>query len=488
MSSTITPKALGQRVRQLRTRKGLTQQDLAGEDYSKSYISAIEQGKTRPSLEALQRMASKLEVPAGLLLDPDAPGFAPFDPEAMPRRVRRRKGMLAGMNGRNGDRPHPDLQLMEAELLIATGHAEQALTILPSLLPPTEESESPRPGDPSVIQKTYHLLAEANLQLERPSEVFGYLEAGMELATRLGDRDSLERMRNLLGLAHYQAGQPLSALEEHRTCLEAVEAGAVRDPNFKLLVSNNMANDYAALHDSERAAGAYKDAADLLAKLGSFDSQAEAYWELAAAQQELGNYTPARRYASRALNVYEAQNNVLLVAQMESRYGLMLLKMGKAEEAEQYLTHSLELCEGLKMDCDTVLALNNLLRVSLERGDLQTAGERSEKAVELGRAALGAAEAAGSRNGRKAFAQSVAKARRALAGALTLAGEVATAKDDHKTADKLFSEAIQIIEVAPPDGSSGEIYQRYAQVLAGRGQHEKASKYFERAYQALAKA
>jgi len=30
-----------------------------------------------------------------------------------------------------------------------------------------------------------------------------------------------------------------------------------------------------------------------------------------------------------------------------------------------------------------------------------------------------------------------------------------------------------------------DIYQRYAQVLATRGQHEKASKYFERAYNAV---
>src|ERR671930_198004 len=100
MVTNLTAKALGQRIRQLRTRKGLTQQDLAGNDYSKSYISAIEQGKTRPSLEALQRMATRLDVPASLLLDPEAPGFAPVDPEAMPRRVRRRRGVHGGAEGR----------------------------------------------------------------------------------------------------------------------------------------------------------------------------------------------------------------------------------------------------------------------------------------------------------------------------------------------------------------------------------------------------
>src|SRR5919204_6386713 len=109
MVTNLTAKALGQRIRQLRTRKGLTQQDLASNDYSKSYISAIEQGKARPSLEALQRMATRLDVPASLLLDPGAPGFAPVDPEAMPRRVRRRRGVHGSLNGRVMDLEEIDL-------------------------------------------------------------------------------------------------------------------------------------------------------------------------------------------------------------------------------------------------------------------------------------------------------------------------------------------------------------------------------------------
>src|SRR6478672_4009711 len=111
MVTTLSARVLGQRIRQVRTRRGLTQQDLAGDDYSKSYISAIEQGKTRPSLEALQRMASRLEVPASLLLDPGAPGFAPIDPEVMPRRVRRRRGARGSADGQAIDVEEVDLQL-----------------------------------------------------------------------------------------------------------------------------------------------------------------------------------------------------------------------------------------------------------------------------------------------------------------------------------------------------------------------------------------
>ncbi len=149
MITTISARVLGQRIRQLRTRRGLTQQDLAGEDYSKSYISAIEQGKTRPSLEALQRIASRLEIAAGQLLDPDAPGFVPADPESMPRRVRRRRGVRAGESLGIYDPAYQDLQISRAELYLHTSRPSQALEILRPMLPEENGgSAAPATGGP----------------------------------------------------------------------------------------------------------------------------------------------------------------------------------------------------------------------------------------------------------------------------------------------------------------------------------------------------
>src|SRR6266542_6461648 len=58
---------LGERVRQLRVAAGLTQSDLAGERFSKEYVSQIERGKTRPTHETVDWLASKLGVDAGFL-------------------------------------------------------------------------------------------------------------------------------------------------------------------------------------------------------------------------------------------------------------------------------------------------------------------------------------------------------------------------------------------------------------------------------------
>src|SRR5436190_20550797 len=58
---------LGERVRQLRVAAGLTQTDLAGDRFSKEYVSQIERGKTRPTRETIDWLAAKLGVDANFL-------------------------------------------------------------------------------------------------------------------------------------------------------------------------------------------------------------------------------------------------------------------------------------------------------------------------------------------------------------------------------------------------------------------------------------
>src|SRR5881392_4434320 len=58
---------LGERVRQLRSAAGLTQSDVAGDRFSKEYVSQIERGKTRPTRETIEWLAARLGVDPGFL-------------------------------------------------------------------------------------------------------------------------------------------------------------------------------------------------------------------------------------------------------------------------------------------------------------------------------------------------------------------------------------------------------------------------------------
>lgn len=61
----------GQRVRELRSRKGLSQEDLAlACDLDRSYIGGIERGERNVSLVNIQKIAAALRVPIKELFQP----------------------------------------------------------------------------------------------------------------------------------------------------------------------------------------------------------------------------------------------------------------------------------------------------------------------------------------------------------------------------------------------------------------------------------
>src|SRR5256714_15006539 len=58
---------LGERLRQLRVSSNMTQTELAGDRFSKEYVSQIERGKTRPTRETIEWLGQRLGVRAGFL-------------------------------------------------------------------------------------------------------------------------------------------------------------------------------------------------------------------------------------------------------------------------------------------------------------------------------------------------------------------------------------------------------------------------------------
>lgn len=64
-----TKQTIGDKVKQLRKAKGLTQTDLAGEHMTKSMLSQIENGRALPSMNTLQFLAGRLGTDAGYFLE-----------------------------------------------------------------------------------------------------------------------------------------------------------------------------------------------------------------------------------------------------------------------------------------------------------------------------------------------------------------------------------------------------------------------------------
>ena len=66
---------IGERIREARRRAGLTQQQLAGDRYTKAYVSALETGIARPSMVALSFLSERLGLPPSHFLDEQTPAW-----------------------------------------------------------------------------------------------------------------------------------------------------------------------------------------------------------------------------------------------------------------------------------------------------------------------------------------------------------------------------------------------------------------------------
>ena len=111
---------IAERVRTARIAANKTQQQLAGDTYSKSYISAVERGKMTPSVQALGVLAERLGLPMSYFLgesDADLSALAESSASlrSTPERERLAREETLG------------LLLTEAEGLIRQGNLDAAL-------------------------------------------------------------------------------------------------------------------------------------------------------------------------------------------------------------------------------------------------------------------------------------------------------------------------------------------------------------------------
>jgi transcriptional regulator with XRE-family HTH domain len=76
-----TRRIIGERVRAARMALNMTQEELAGTTYSKSYISAVERGKMTPSFKALALLAERLGMTLSFLLGEESSKESQKTPE-----------------------------------------------------------------------------------------------------------------------------------------------------------------------------------------------------------------------------------------------------------------------------------------------------------------------------------------------------------------------------------------------------------------------
>jgi tetratricopeptide (TPR) repeat protein len=289
---------LGNKIRELRIARGMTQAALAAPDFSKGFISLLETGRTRASLRAAQILAGRLGVEVTDL-----------------------------MSAPTTDRQDLEFMLLRAEQELRSGQSKTALDI-------ADKWTSKASG---ILRARFQRLhARALIETTRTSDAVKLLDDALRAFRALGAKEFVARTLYDLARANARVGAIGEAVRNALQAEQAVERGDVIDRSLELEIHQFLAGMYYIQGDlassqirGERARAMTDDIADPVAL-------ARLYGSLALTRYDEGDKEAALAYARKAMEAHEALGQKERVAETWNTLGWLFIKRdqyGKAAEA-----------------------------------------------------------------------------------------------------------------------------------------------------------
>src|SRR5437870_100018 len=296
---------LGERLRQLRSAAGMTQTDLAGDRFSKEYVSQIERGKTRPTSETIQWLADRLGVDAGFLAN----------------------GVSADERGR------VDSALARADALLEARRNDEAL----------EEFERVRAavlatGLPEL--ETRALSGEATLRLRRGEvrEAIALLERARGLSEGSGFSD-VERGDVIfrLGVGRHKLNSIQTAIGLFDEALSLAERSEIPSDHLRSNILAWRSRCYRRRRDLEAAREDVERALELAEGLNDRESMAHVFFQASLVADREGHWVLSRSYAERAKALYEELSDRQNLGRVMNSIGYINFLLGHPDEAIAFL-------------------------------------------------------------------------------------------------------------------------------------------------------
>ena len=288
----------GDRVRALRSARGLTQADLAGNEFSKGFISLLETGRTRVSLRAAEIIASKLGVGVAELLTPGS------------------------------SNEELELILVRGESELRAGNAERVLP----LLEPIERRVT-------GIQRArlLRLRGRALARAQRSRQGLQDLDEAIRLFGAAKQRDQVIRTLFDLAVAHVRLEERSEALHYALEVERALVAREIVDRTLELQVLTFLAGIFTTVGDFGSADARAERAKALAEEVTDLRTVAAMYETLARTREEQGDLESALAYAQRALAAHEQAANFEAVGSSWNTIGWVYVQRRQFARAAEAL-------------------------------------------------------------------------------------------------------------------------------------------------------
>jgi tetratricopeptide (TPR) repeat protein len=421
---------LGRRIRDARRALGLTQEALGRPDFTKGFISLLENDRAKPSVASLARLAVRLGRPVSYFLDVD-------DAELSAKRL---------------------------DALRSRGRAELARRSFVQALATFEELRRAASSLHDAVEPDAALgMGEALLGLERFDDARAELETARDAAERAGA--GWAGCRAVYGLAEIELrnGRYPEAAALSRSAADAAAALSA-DPALRGEIDLQLGTALSALGRSEEAAEAYRTARVMLQEAGDADAAASAQYVRGDQLSTAGRYADAMVHFERSGALFERGRTARSLSAVHDFSGALLMQLGRASDAAEHFGASLALKERLHDVRGECHVLTELARC------LNACGEAVRAKALVERAAARSREA---------------RLRDEEARAQAVLGTLAAAAGDLREALRALVAAARYCEGAGLTVELVPIYQELARVAGLAGRYKEASTYHERAFRLL---
>jgi tetratricopeptide (TPR) repeat protein len=343
--------SLGERVRQLRIARGLTQTELAGDRFSKEYVSQIERAKTRPTGETIEWLAARLGVDRTFL----ETGVSSSERERVESIIARAEAALE-------DSRYPeaieDLQKLAPTLSTIAAPELELRALLAESWARMYQGE---------VRKAIQLLDPARSIAEAPS------------FTDLARAEVLFR----LAVCRYKLNSISTALALFTESLELASRSELPSDRLRSGIFHWRSRCYRRQRDWEAAREDVERALELADSSHNPRAVADAYFQASLIAERTGHWVLARSYAERAKVIFEELHDRSNVGKLLNEIGALNFQLGKPEDAVKYLKDAFRTLIDTGNDTDAGRVISSLAQVHLRTGKIELAEEQARQALDL---------------------------------------------------------------------------------------------------------
>jgi tetratricopeptide (TPR) repeat protein len=342
---------LGDRVRQLRITKGLTQTELAGDRFSKEYVSQIERGKTRPTDETTEWLAARLGVDKTFL--------------------------ESGVS--SSERERVESVIARAEAALESNQHQDAVDELAQLGTAVEAAAVPALQFRALLAESW-----GRMNVGEVREAIARLEVARQLADGPGFSD-VDRAEVLyrLGVCRYKISSIASAVALLGEALDLVQRSGLPADRLRSSILGWRSRCYRRQRDWEAAREDVERALELAEGLNDRRTVAHHYFQASLIAERTGHWVLARSYAERAKAQYEELSDQANVGKLLNNLGGLNFLLGKPEEAVTQLKDAYRVLLEAGSEADAGYVVSSLAQVHLRTGEVKLAEEQARHALEL---------------------------------------------------------------------------------------------------------